>query len=118
MGDTMSVKLSLQQLQERLPELLDEMLNTEGEYIVQRNGKDCAVLVSARRWRRRTAAERLDRLGSEYRLSGEKQARAETLLTKNMRHTLSPAERRELRALLRECDAIMLRRAHGLGRIP
>jgi antitoxin (DNA-binding transcriptional repressor) of toxin-antitoxin stability system len=115
---TMSVKLSLQQLQERLPELLDEMLNTGEEYIVQRDGKDCAVLVSARRWRRRTVAERLDRLGSEYRLSGEKQARAEALLRKNKRQALSPAERSELRALLRECDAIMLRRAHGLGRTP
>jgi prevent-host-death family protein len=113
----MSVKLSLQQFQNRLPELLAQVDNTEEEYVVQRDGKDYAVLVSARRWRRRTVAERLDKLGPDYRLSSQKQARAEALLAKNKRHALSPAERRELKALLRECDAVMLRRAKVLGRI-
>jgi prevent-host-death family protein len=113
----MSVKLSLRQFQDRLPELLDQVVNTGEEYVVQRDGKDYAVLVSARNWRRRTVAERLDRLGPGYRLSREKQARAETLLAKNKRRSLSPAERRELKALLQESDAIMLRRAAALDRI-
>ncbi len=84
---------------------------------MQRNGKDCAVLVNARQWRRRIVAERLEMLGPDYRLSRQKQARAETLLAKNKQRTLSPAERRELKALLRECDAVMLRRAKALDRI-
>ena len=84
---------------------------------MQRDGKDCAVLVSAQHWRRRTVAVRLDGLGPEYRLSREKQARAEMLLAKNKRRTLSPAERRELKALLEECDAVMLRRAEALDRM-
>ena len=86
------------------------------EYVVQRDGKDCAVLISVRHWRRRTLGERVDRLGPEYRLSRQKQARAETLLAKNKRRTLSPAEWRELKALLEECDAVMLRRAEALDR--
>lgn len=113
----MSVKVSLRQLQDRLPELLDQVVNTGVEYVVQRDGKDCAVLVSAREWRRRTVAERLDRLGPEYRLSRAKQARAEALLAKNERRTLSDADRRALKALLQECDAVMLRRAEALKRI-
>jgi prevent-host-death family protein len=45
----MSVKVSLHQLQKRLLELLDEVDKTGQEYVVQRDGKDCAVIVSARR---------------------------------------------------------------------
>jgi hypothetical protein len=65
--------------------------------------------------RLREIGAKLDALGPEYRLSPEKQARAEELLSKG--NTLSRAERRELRALLRECDAIMLRRAETLDRV-
>ena|SRR5438128_6711312 len=113
----MSVKVSVRQFQDRLLELLDQVVKTGEEYVVQRDGKDCAVLVSAQHWRRRTVAVRLDGLGPEYRLSREKQARAETLLAKNKRRTLSPAEWRELKALLEECDAVMLRRAEALDRM-
>jgi prevent-host-death family protein len=110
----MSVKVSLRQFQDRLSELLDQVVNSGEEYVVQRDGKDCAVLVNARHWRRRTTGARLDRLGPEYRLSREKQARAEALLAKNKRRALSHAERRELKALLQESDAVMLRRAEAL----
>jgi hypothetical protein len=55
---------------------------------------------------------KLDALGPEYRLSPEKQARAEELLAKE--GALDRAERRELGVLLRECDEIMLRRAETL----
>ena len=37
------------------------MPNTIGEeYVIQRNGKDYAILVSVQEWRRRTLAKRLD----------------------------------------------------------
>jgi antitoxin (DNA-binding transcriptional repressor) of toxin-antitoxin stability system len=110
------------------------------ECIIESDGKEYAVLVSAQEWRQRSLASdldssvpdglegrsdpdprlreigaKLDTLGPEYRLSPQKQARAEELLTKG--GDLDRAARRELRALLRESDAIMLRRAESLERI-
>jgi antitoxin (DNA-binding transcriptional repressor) of toxin-antitoxin stability system len=114
----MSVKVSFHQLQQRLPEVLDEIDKTGQEYVVQRDGKDCAVLISARRWRRRTVSESLDAFGSAYRLSRAKQARAERLLATKQERSLSVPERRELQALLRESDAILLRRAAAMDRLP
>ena len=76
-----------------------------------------AVIVSARQWRRRTIGKQLDTLGPEYRLAQEKQARAEELLALNKRRRLTQAERRELNALLRESDLIMLRRAEAMDRV-
>ena len=113
----MSRKVSLDQLQDRLPELVDRVVQTGEEYVVQRDGKDCAVLVSARQWRRRTAGQRLDTLGPAYRLSRAKQARAETLLTAKQKRPLTATERSELKALLQECDTILLRRATGLDQL-
>jgi len=101
----MSNKVSVHQLQERLTELLDEVIKNGEECIVQCNGKDCAVLVSAQQWRRRTVGDRLDAIGPLYRLSRPKQRR------------LTAVEGRELRALLRECDEIMLRRARAVEQI-
>jgi prevent-host-death family protein len=43
----MSVKVSLHQLRNQLPELLDQLVKTGEKYVVQRDGKDCAVIVSA-----------------------------------------------------------------------
>jgi prevent-host-death family protein len=117
-GLKMTAKVTLNQLQDRLPELLDQVVKTGEEYVVQRNGKDYAVVVSARQWRRRNAALRLDLLGSKYRLSRPKQSRVEDLLEANQKRPLSQAEGRELEGLLRECDAIMLRRAQALERLP
>ncbi len=114
----MTAKVTLHQLQHSLPEVLDRVVKTGEEYHVQRDGKDFAVIVSARQWRRRNAALRLDALGSRYRLSRRKQARVEGLLTANQDRPLSPAEERELKRLLRECNAIMLRRASALERLP
>ena len=111
-----SVKVSLRQFQDRLPELLDQVVNTEEEYVVQRNGKNYAVLVSARQWRRRTIAERLGRLGPEYRLPRQKQARAEALLAKSKRRTLSPAERptsRDIKSLDSGLQILRRRRSSG-----
>jgi prevent-host-death family protein len=114
----MPVKVSVHQLQDHLPELLDQVVKTGEEYVVQRDGKDCAVIVSARQWRRRGLGQRLDALGIAYRLGGVKQARAEQLLAAKQLGALTPAERRELKALGRECDAIMLRRAAALDKLP
>jgi prevent-host-death family protein len=114
----MSVKVTINQLQDHLPEVLDRVAKTGDEYVVEHNGKDCAVIVNARQWRRRNAAIRLDALGASFRLSRAKQARAEQLVEANQQRTLTPDERRELKRLLRECEAIMLRRASALEHLP
>jgi antitoxin (DNA-binding transcriptional repressor) of toxin-antitoxin stability system len=132
----MSERVSVRELQEQLPELLERTVRSGEECVIQRDGEDYAVLVSAQTWRRRetgrrAAAEgadaeeararevgqRLDALGTEYRLSPEKQARLEELLAKRDVASLTPAEERELHALVAECDEIMLRRAQALHRV-
>jgi antitoxin (DNA-binding transcriptional repressor) of toxin-antitoxin stability system len=114
----MSLRMTARQFQEQWPDVLDQALKGSPVYIIERNGQDCAVLVSARQWRQRIIGRQLDALGSEYRLAKEKQQRAEALLAKNRRQPLTRAERRELNALLRESDQIMLRRAAAMDRIP
>jgi antitoxin (DNA-binding transcriptional repressor) of toxin-antitoxin stability system len=114
----MPVKVSMHHLQDCLPELLDQVVKTGEEYVVQRDGKDCAVIVSARQWRRRALGQRLDALDTAYRLGGAKQARAEQLLAARLLRALTATERRELKALGRECDAILRRRAAALDRRP
>jgi len=135
----MSVRVTVQQLQQRLPELLDQAVQSGEAYIVERDGHDYAVIISAREWGRQRAGDapappavavadaeesrsrqigaRLDALGLEYRLSPEKQERMESLLAQAETAPLSAAERHELEALVEECDAIMLRRAQALSRI-
>lgn len=113
----MSVRVSLQQLRDRLPELLDDAVKTGQEYVIQRNGKDYAVIVSALRWRRRALGKRLDALGPGRRLARDKQARAEALLAAQGEGKLTRAQRRELGALLRECDAVLARRAKALDKL-
>ena len=71
----MSIKVSMHELHDQLPELLDQVVKNGEEYVVQRDGKDCAVIVSTRQWRRRKAGQLLDGLGDAYRLSSPKQAR-------------------------------------------
>ena len=113
----MSARMSVDQLQDCLPELIDRIVKTDEDCVVQRNGKDCAVIVSARKWRGRRAALQLDALGPAYRLSLPKQARMEQLVETKHKRSLTPAEQRELRRLLRDCDAIMMRRAEALERL-
>jgi antitoxin (DNA-binding transcriptional repressor) of toxin-antitoxin stability system len=110
----MSNKLSVKQVQDRLPELLDQLLKTGEEYVVQRDGKDCAVIVRAQDWRLRRVGQQLDKLGDAYRLSKAKQSRVEELLEAKKEGSLTVAERRELNELLRQSDEIMLRRAAAL----
>ena len=113
----MSMKVTMHQLQEQLPALLERTVQSGEECIVQHNGKDYAVIVSARAWRRRTINRQLDALGSAYRLAKEKQEGVEELLAKSQDGHLTRAERRELNALLRECDEVMLRRAEAMDNI-
>lgn len=108
------MKVTVHQLQEKLPALLEQTVQSGEECIVQRQGKDYAVLVSAQAWRQRSLGRRIDALGPAYRLAKEKQERVEALLAKRQERRLTSAERRELNDLLQECDDIMLRRAAAL----
>ena len=108
------MKVTVPQLQEQLPALLEHTVQSGEECIVQRHGKDYAVLVSTRAWRQRTLGRRLDALGPAYRPATEKQERVEALLAKRQERRLTSAERRELTGLLQECDDILLRRAEAL----
>src|SRR5712691_2356078 len=113
----MAMKLTLRQLQEQLPTVLDRAVETGDEYVVQRNGEDYDVILSAREWKRRATGKRLDALGPAYRLPKAKQERAEELLVRSKRHRLTTPERRELNALLRECDALLVRRAKAMDQL-
>lgn len=113
-GHPIRMKVTVHQLQEQLPALLEHTVQSGEECIVQRQGKDYAVLVSVRAWRQRVLGRRLDALGPKYRLAPEQQARIEALLAKRQERGLTSAERRELTGLLRACDDIMLRRAKAL----
>ena len=112
----MSVRVTERQLQERLTDLLNQA-ETGEECIVRRRGRDSVVLVSAADWNERRLGKRIDSLGSEYRLAEEKQSRLETLMRKNSNGRLTVTERREFDELLKEGDAIMLRRASALKRL-
>ncbi|MGH9752313.1 MAG: hypothetical protein ACREA2_05965 [Blastocatellia bacterium] len=61
--------------------------------------------------------KRLDALGPQYRLSKEQQQRVEELLLRGAEGRLARAERRELNALLRLSEEIMLRRAEAMRRL-
>ena len=108
------MKVTVHQLQEQLPASLDQTVQSGEECIVQRQGKDYAVLVSAQAWRQRTLGRRIDALGPAYRLAKGKQERVDALLAERQERRLTSVERRELNDLLQECDDIMLRRAAAL----
>jgi antitoxin (DNA-binding transcriptional repressor) of toxin-antitoxin stability system len=114
----MSLRASLRELEHQLPALLDMVAKEGEECVVQRNGKDYAVIVSVQQWRRRTVGRHLDALGPSQRLDEVKQARAEHLLAAKGSRPLTAAEQRELRSLLRESDAVLRRRTAALDRLP
>lgn len=113
----MSVRVTLQQVENDLSGLLDQVAESGEEFVVQRKGKDCAVIVSALQWRRRKAAQRLDGLPSSQPLSSARQKRAEFLLTAKKQRSLTVAERQELKNLLQECEKILRERANALDAI-
>src|SRR5438128_2337284 len=120
----MSITISFEQLQQQLPDLLSRAAQGEEQYIIERDGEECVVILSARHWRSlpgveaatgpaarldqpprlADASQRLDHLGPGYRLASEKQARTEELLARDGQ--LTPAERSELHDLLREAEEI------------
>ncbi len=55
----MSLKVSLRELEQQLPTLLEKVAEDGQECVVQRNGKDYAVIVSVQQWRRRNLRRRL-----------------------------------------------------------
>ena len=110
----MSVKVTVKQLQQHLPEILNRTVKDDDVCVIERNGQSIAVIVSLREWRRRTVGDRLDALGLEYRLAPDKQQRTEELLTQDQ---LPNAEEKELAALLNEADEIMLSRAQALEQL-
>lgn len=112
----MSMKVTVSELREHLPDILDRAVKDDQPCIIERGGETYAVIVSARQWRRSTIGKRLDALGPEYKLAKEKQARAEELLSESKRRSLTRAERRELNALLAESEAVMLHRAEAMSR--
>ncbi len=113
----MSLKVSVDQLQKQLPELLSRTVRANDVCLIERNGQPYAVLVGIQEWDRQMIGKRLDGLGPSYRLNREQQKRAETLLAKQKTRRLTRLEQRELNALLQESEAVMSRRAEGLERI-
>ncbi|HEX4948118.1 MAG TPA: hypothetical protein VFZ34_15710 [Blastocatellia bacterium] len=61
-----------------------------------------------------TINERIDALGSQYRLAVDKQQRVEELLAQAQ---LADKEKEELEAILNEAEAILLRRALALSKV-
>ena len=113
----MSVKVSVDQLQKQLPELLSRTIKAKDVCLIERNGEPYAVLVGIHEWERQVMGTRLDALGPGYRLSQAQQKRTEGLLGMQKTRRLTRPEQRELDALLQEGEAVMLRRAKGLEHI-
>lgn len=110
----MSVKVTVKQLQQHLPEILNRTVTDDDVCVIEKNGQSIAVIVSLREWRRRTVGDRLDALGTDYRLASDKQQRTEELLAQEQ---LQDTEEKELEALLNEADDILLRRAQALEKL-
>jgi prevent-host-death family protein len=113
----MSVRVTVSELRESLPDILDRAVKKGEECFIERSGEPYAVIVSASRWRQYSIGKRLDALGPRYRLSKRKQARTEELLDESKQRKLKRAERQELTALLRESEDIMMRRAEAMARV-
>lgn len=113
----MSLKVSVNQLQNRLPELLDRAVESNDVCLIERNGQPYAVLVSIGEWRRQTIGKKLDALGTAYQLQASDQLRTEELLARQQSVSLTRAQQRELKKLLRTAEEIMLRRAEALKQL-
>jgi prevent-host-death family protein len=113
----MSIKVSVKQLREQLPGLLDRTVRNDDVCLIERDGEPYAVIVSIREWRRQTIGKRLNTLGEAYRVTKSCQQRTEELLNKQQISSLTRAEKRELKELLQESEAVMLRRAEALNRV-
>lgn len=113
----MSVKVTERQVQEQLPELMQRAVETGEACVVQRDGRDHAVIVGVREWKRRRVGTSLAALGPAFRLTKQQQQRTEDLLEVGKQRRLTRAEQRELDALLLESEEVLLRRAAALDRL-
>lgn len=114
----MSVKVTVRQVQEQLPELMQRAVETGEACVVQRDGRDYAVIVGVREWKRRRIGISLDALGPAVRLTKIQQHRTEVLLAESQQRRLTRAEQRELDALLHQSEQVLLRRTAALDRLP
>lgn len=110
----MSVRTSVRQFRERMDEYLAKAVEEDEPCVLQRNGKNYAVVVSHDEWEMNELGRHLDALGPEYRVSPESQRRAEELLDRQSRRPLTKTERKELDRILKESDQVLLRRAQAL----
>jgi antitoxin (DNA-binding transcriptional repressor) of toxin-antitoxin stability system len=113
----MSVKVTVRQVQEQLPELMQRAVETGESCVVQRDGRDYAVIVGVREWKRRRLGTSLDSLGPAYRLTIIQQQRTEELLAESKQRRLTRAEQRELNTLVYESEEVLLRRTAALERL-
>jgi hypothetical protein len=106
----MSIKVTIRQLQEQLPDLLDRTVQSgEG------NGHTPAAVAKDQERRLRAYQKKMERLGPDYWLPPEQQARLIELVEKeDFGETLTRAERRELRQLLKRHEQLLVKRAAAL----
>lgn len=114
----MSMKVTVRQVQDQLPELMQRAVETGEACVVQQDGRDYAVIVGEREWKRRRIGTSLDSLGPAYRLTKQQQQRTEELLAENKLRRLARAEQRELDTLLQATEEVLLRRTAALNRLP
>ncbi len=114
----MSVKVTIRQGQEQFTELMQRAVDTGEACVIQQDGRDYAVIVGMREWKRRQNGSHLDTLGPAYRLTKEQQQRTEELLVQKHQRRLTRIEQRELDALLHESEEVLLRRTAALDRLP
>ena len=114
----MSVKVTVRQGQEQFPELMQRAVETGEACVVQQDGRDCAVIVGVREWKRRRIGSSLDSLGPAYRLTKQQQQRTEELLAESKLRRLARAEQREFDTLLQATEEVLLRRTAALDRLP
>jgi prevent-host-death family protein len=132
-GRFVPAALSIQEAQAQLPHLVEQAARGAEPCYIRQNGKNVAVLVSLRCWRRRqpgkgrrssTTAQalslrayrkKLSQLGREYWLDPEEQARLRELVEKEDEGAiLTIGERRELRGLVKRHERLLLKRAAAL----
>ncbi len=114
----MSVKVTVRQGQAQFAELMQHAVDTGEACVIQQDGRDYAVIVGMREWKRRSLGRNLDALGPEYRLTQVQQLRTEELLEQGKQRRLTRAEQRELDALLHESEEVLTRRTAALDRLP
>jgi PHD/YefM family antitoxin component YafN of YafNO toxin-antitoxin module len=130
----MSTRISVQEAQTQLPQLIARTVQEAEPCYIESNGKAVAVLVSLHQWQQReqgsdaaaTAAKaqerrvrayqkRMQQLGPDYWLPPDQQMRLKELVEKeDSGASLTPAERKELRQLLKRHEQLMVKRAAAM----